>query len=200
MAGWALTFLGVYLLTAFVIRSGVQKLRTGSTGFKGISGRPGSTEWLGGVLFVVAIVLGLLAPLLDLAGVLNPIGALDREEVQAAGGGLFWGGWVGTLLAQGAMGPSWRIGVDPGEKTELVTDGPFQYVRNPVFMAMIPASLGIALLAPNFLALLGVFTLIAALEIQTRLTEEPYLLKTHGKAYADYARRAGRFFPFVGRL
>lgn len=100
MAGWALIFLGVYLTMTFLLRSIVQKLRTGSTGFRGISGTPGSTEWLGGVLFVVALALGALAPILDLAGVLDPIGVLDMEVVQAAGGGLFWGGLIGTLLAQ----------------------------------------------------------------------------------------------------
>lgn len=200
MAGWALIFLGVYVLTAFVLRSVAQKIRTGSTGFKGISGAPGSIEWSGGVLFVIALVLGGLAPVLDLVGVLDPVGALDEEVVQAAGGGMFFGGLVGTLLAQIAMGDSWRIGVEDRERTELVTDGPFQYVRNPIFTAMIPTSLGIAFLVPNAVALVGVIALIAALEMQTRLTEEPYLLKTHGKAYESYADRAGRFFPFVGGL
>ncbi|MDQ3660654.1 MAG: hypothetical protein M3454_06260 [Actinomycetota bacterium] len=41
MADWALIFLGVYVLSAFVLRSIAQKIRTGSTGFKGISGAPG---------------------------------------------------------------------------------------------------------------------------------------------------------------
>ncbi len=120
--------------------------------------------------------------------------------MRAAGGGLFWGGLIGTLLAQIAMGDSWRIGVDDAERTDLVTDGPFQYVRNPIFTAMIPASLGIALLVPNAVALVAVLALVAALEMQTRLIEEPYLLRTHGEVYARYASRAGRFLPFVGRL
>ncbi len=200
MAGWALLFLAVYLLLAFGIRSVVQKARTGSTGFKGISGEVGSMEWTGGVLFAVALALGALAPILDLAGLIGPIAALDTETVHAAGGGLFFGGLVSTVLAQAAMGDSWRVGVDHDEQTELVTDGPFSYVRNPVFAGMIPAGLGIALLVPSVVAILAVILLIAALEIQTRKVEEPYLLATHGDRYADYARRVGRFFPGVGRL
>jgi protein-S-isoprenylcysteine O-methyltransferase Ste14 len=195
MAGWALLFLAIYLLLAFGVRSLVQKARTGSTGFKGINGAVGSTEWVG-----VALALGALAPILDLAGVLGPIGALDTEVVQAAGGGLFFGGLVTTLLAQMAMGDSWRVGVDHGERTELVTDGPFAYIRNPIFAGMIPAAVGIALLLPSVVALLAVALLIVALEIQTRLVEEPYLLATHGDDYARYARRTGRFLPGVGRL
>lgn len=200
MAGWALLFLAIYLLLCFGVRSVVQRARTGSTGFKGISGPVGSTEWVGGVLFAVALGLGALAPILDLAGVLGPIGALDSEAVQAAGGGLFFGGLVSTVLAQAAMGDSWRIGVDEAERTELVTDGPFAYVRNPIFAGMIPTGLGIALLVPSVVAIVAVVLLIVALEIQTRAVEEPYLLRAHGKAYADYAARVGRFVPGVGRL
>ena len=32
------------------------------------------------------------------------------------------------------------------------------------------------------------------------MVEEPYLLKVHGSAYAEYAARVGRFLPGVGRL
>lgn len=200
MAESALLFLGVYFLLCFVLRSLVQRIRTGSTGFKGISGRPGSIEWTGGVLFVVALALGVLAPVLALAGVHDPVGVLDEEVVQQAGGGLYFGGLITTLVAQMAMGRSWRIGVDHAEKTELVTEGPFSLVRNPIFTGMIPTSLGIALLCPNVVALVALVTLIAALEMQTRLIEEPYLLEAHGNTYAEYARRTGRFFPLVGRL
>lgn len=200
MAGWALLFLAAYLLLCFGARSAVQKARTGSTGFKGISGEVGSVEWTGGVLFAVALVLGALAPILDLAGILGPIDALNTEVAHAAGGGLFFGGLLSTVLAQAAMGDSWRIGVDHAERTELVTDGPFSYVRNPVFAGMIPAGIGIALLVPSVVAIVGVVLLVAALEIQTRMVEEPYLLEAHGDEYAGYASRVGRFFPGVGRL
>lgn len=98
------------------------------------------------------------------------------------------------------MGDSWRIGVDHGERTALVTDGPFAYVRNPIFAGMIPAGLGIALLVPSIVAILSIVLLVAALEIQTRLVEEPYLLIIHGDEYAAYASRVGRFVPLVGRL
>ena len=98
------------------------------------------------------------------------------------------------------MGPSWRIGVDEAERTELVTMGPFAVVRNPIFAAMLPAVLGVALLVPNAVALAGFVALFVALELQVRLVEEPYLLRAHGDRYAEYAARTGRFVPGVGRL
>jgi protein-S-isoprenylcysteine O-methyltransferase Ste14 len=185
---------------AFGVRTAVHLRRTGSSGFHGISGRPGSAEWTGGVLFAVAVALGAAAPALDLLGVLDPIDALDGELGHAAGAGLFFGGLFTTLLAQFAMGDSWRIGVDESDRTELVTTGPFAMVRNPIFSGMIPVAVGLALMVPNVVGVLAVAALVAALEIQTRLVEEPYLLRAHGEAYRSYAARAGRFFPLVGRL
>ena len=118
MAGWALAFLCLYLVFEFGLRILAHKVRTGSTGFNGIGGEAGSLEWWGGALFALSPALGALAPVLDLAGVLDPIGVLDGRFGHQAGGGMFWGGLISTLLAQISMGDSWRIGVDPREKTE----------------------------------------------------------------------------------
>jgi protein-S-isoprenylcysteine O-methyltransferase Ste14 len=200
MAAWALGFLVAYGLLALGLRTAVQLRRTGSSGFKGVSGRPGSAEWWAGVLFVIAVAGGVAAPVADLTGALEPISALDTDLLHAAGGGIFAGGFATTLLAQYSMGDSWRIGVDQGERTELVTGGPFATVRNPIFAGMILAWLGLALLVANAIALVALACMVAAIELQVRLVEEPYLLEAHGDAYRDYARRAGRFVPGVGRI
>lgn len=196
----ALALYAAYLTAAFGLRSVLQRRATGSAGFHGVSGRPGSAEWAGGALFAGALLLGAVAPALQLAGVVDPITALDAEAIAAAGAALALLGTLLTLAAQRAMGRSWRIGVDPAETTALVTSGPFAVVRNPVFAAMLPTAVGLALIAPNPLALAAVATLLLALELQTRVVEEPYLLAAHGRRYADYAARVGRFAPGVGRL
>ena len=200
MGGVALALYALYLGLAFGLRTIAHRRATGSSGFKGISGSPGSAEWTGGVLFAVALALGVLSALLDLAGVLDPIGVLDGQFGRSASFGLFWGGLFSTVAAQFAMGKSWRIGVDENDRTDLVTDGPFGVMRNPVFSAMIITGASLVLLVPNVVALVGFVALIVAIEIQVRLVEEPYLLRAHSPAYADYAARVGRFVPFLGRL
>src|SRR5690606_14337890 len=52
----ALLLLVVYLALGFGLRSWLQWRYTGSTGFRGISGAPGSAEWWGGVLFIAALL------------------------------------------------------------------------------------------------------------------------------------------------
>ncbi|HYP56098.1 MAG TPA: isoprenylcysteine carboxylmethyltransferase family protein [Solirubrobacterales bacterium] len=130
----------------------------------------------------------------------EPIGALDGLPAHAAGIALALVGIVATFVAQSAMGDAWRIGVEAEERTSLVTDGPFALVRNPIFAAMAPTALGLALMVPSVVALLGLVALLVALELQVRLVEEPHLLRAHGAAYADYAGRVGRFLPGVGLL
>ena len=195
MAEAALALYVAYLALAFGLRTVIQIRRTGSSGFVGLRGRVGSVEWFGGVLFALALVLGFAAPILDLAGALDPVfgGTWAGAALAAAGIAL-------TLYAQVAMGTSWRIGVDHEERTELVTSGPFALVRNPIFAAMLPTSLGLMLLVPNAAALAGFAGLFLALELETRAVEEPYLLAAHGEPYASYAARVGRFVPGLGRL
>jgi protein-S-isoprenylcysteine O-methyltransferase Ste14 len=200
MAWLAIALYAVFGALAFGFRMVLQLRRTGSTGLKGVSGDAGSLEWLGGVLFIAGIALGVAAPILDLTDVLDPIAALDGDVGHAVGLVLAVAGIGLTLYAQIAMGDAWRIGVDEGERTDLVTDGPFGLVRNPIYAAMLPTVTGIALLVPNVAAVAGLITLIVALELQTRAVEEPYLLRVHGRAYADYAAHTGRFLPGVGRV
>jgi hypothetical protein len=72
--------------------------------------------------------------------------------------------------------------------------------RNPIYAAMILASLGLCLCVPNVLACVAWLALVATVELQVRAVEEPHLLRAHGREYARYAATVGRFIPRVGRL
>ena len=99
MAGLALALIILYFALAFGARTALQKIRTGSTGFKGLSGRPGSAEWFGGVLFACAVGLSFAAPVLGLAGALKPLAAPDGPVGHALGLVLYCAGLAGTLVA-----------------------------------------------------------------------------------------------------
>jgi protein-S-isoprenylcysteine O-methyltransferase Ste14 len=200
MATLALVLYAVYLVFAFGLRTLIQLRRTGSTGFHGLGGRPGSPEWIAGVGFTLALLVGAAAPVLALTDVVEPIAALDATGVHVTGAILAMAGIAATFYAQVAMGASWRIGVDPEERTQLVTTGPFALVRNPIFAAMLPTGLGLTLLVPSWVAIAGFVGLVAALELQVRVVEEPYLRSVHGETYAAYASRVGRFIPGAGLL
>lgn len=199
MATAALVLYGVFIVSGFGWRSYRQWRRTGSTGMRGFHGRPGSLEWIAGAGFVVAIVAGAVAPILQLAGSLSPVAAVDHPAIAALGTLAAVVGIAGTLWAQESMGDSWRIGVDDGEVTRLVDSGVFGWVRNPIFTAMLVFGAGVALMAPNPLAVIGFVLLVVSIELQVRVVEEPYLRRTHGESYREYASRVGRFIPRIGQ-
>lgn len=138
-------------------------------------------------------MLHFATPLLDLTDVLIPL--FVSGPAGWLGAALIILGAAGTLASQGTMGAFWRIGVEESERTELVTRGPFAMVRNPIFAAMIPASLGMALMVPNVAAIVALLSLVTAIELQVRFVEEPYLIRVHGHTYLDYASRTGRLLP-----
>jgi protein-S-isoprenylcysteine O-methyltransferase Ste14 len=200
MPALGLALFALYGLLAFGLRMAVQLRRTGASGFTGLPGVALSAEWISGLLLVLAVVLCILGPALQLADALKPLAALDGDVAELLGAVLAAWGIVVTVVAQFAMGDAWRIGVDPSERTELVTGGPFALVRNPIYAAMIPAFAGIALLAANVATIAAAIIVLVALELHTRLIEEPYLLEVHGEQYASYAARVGRFLPGIGCL
>ncbi|MFG1790980.1 methyltransferase family protein [Nocardia sp. NPDC049149] len=199
MAVSALILSLIFAAAAFGWRTWWQWHRTGTTGFHGISGQPGSLEWLVGVGLVVVLVVELAAPILQLAGIVAPIPLLDRPIVQWPGLIIALAGIGGTLYAQHAMGESWRIGVDKAEHTTLVRSGVFGMVRNPIYTGMFTFAAGITAIAPNPVAVPGFLLLITVIELQVRIVEEPYLRTEHGTDYRNYAAEVGRFVPAVGR-
>ncbi len=195
----ALIILAIFLLVAFLLRMWLHRHRTGSWGFHGISGPAGSAAWWGGILFIAAPVLLISAPVLTLAGIERPRWSPSLVQ-DLTGGAAAVLGIAGTLWSQAAMGRSWRIGVRAGERTDLVQSGPFAWVRNPIFTAMILGAAGFTLLLPTLSAIAGLVSLVVGLELQVRLVEEPHLIAIHGDAYVDYGRRVGRFVPLLGRF
>lgn len=199
MAGEALALMIFYLALAFGVRVAVALRDTGKTGIVNLGSAP-PIELLGGTLFFTGVLLGGINPALALADAIEVRDELDTTAAHVAGLALCVIGILGTFAAQMAMGTSWRIGVDPAERTELVTGGVFRLCRNPIYTFMVIAWIGFALLLPTWVALAAGVLLITGLEIQVRLVEEPHLLRTHGEPYVAYARRVGRFVPGLGRL
>ncbi|WP_141585491.1 isoprenylcysteine carboxylmethyltransferase family protein [Actinomadura sp. WMMA1423] len=198
----AISALVIYLLwavLAFGLRTFLQWRRTGDTGFRGGGLEKGTVQWWARILFTGALIVGAAGPVAALAG-LPAFGALEDAAVQAAGIVLALAGVAGTLAAQASMGTSWRIGVEEDERTELVTGGAFTLARNPIFTTMAVTAAGLAVMVPNVIALCGLVLTLAAVQMQVRAVEEPYLLHAHGDAYALYAARVGRFLPGIGRL
>lgn len=200
MATLALVIYLLFLAVTFGGKSLAMKRRTGSTGFHGMAKDEGPVERVAGLLIIVGSIGALIAPILQLTGTIEPFGFLDAIWIGWLGLALVLGGWTLCLLAQAGMGESWRIGVEPGERTDLVTGGLFAWSRNPFFGAVFIFSLGLFLMVPNPVAVAAGLCLFLGFEIQVRTVEEPNLREVFGEEYERYGQEVGRFFPGVGRF
>jgi protein-S-isoprenylcysteine O-methyltransferase Ste14 len=196
-SSFALASLLGFATAAFGARTAVQVRRHGDTGWR--LGRPASTTEA-----AVHAALGASAVALAAAPLVARVTGADRRapgrRSKAVGAALSVAGTAVTLVAQAQMGASWRIGVDPDERTELVSTGLYRSVRNPIFTGMVLFAAGQALLVPGAVAVAGAGLLAAAVEGQVRVVEEPALLAAHGDAYRRWAATTGRFLPGIGRL
>ena len=83
--------------------------------------------------------------------------------------------------------------VAPTER--LVVSGAYRYVRNPMYLAVIGAIVGEALLLGQTV-LLGYGALVAFLMVSfVRLYEEPVLQQRYGEAYEAYRRAVPGWLP-----
>ncbi len=104
-------------------------------------------------------------------------------------------GLITVLVSQYQMGTAWRIGVNADEKTELVTQGLFKHVRNPIYTGLFIGSMGLWLVSPSILLMLGLLGLYVAVELFVRKVEEPYLLRQFGDEYKKWYHSTPRYFP-----
>jgi protein-S-isoprenylcysteine O-methyltransferase Ste14 len=121
-----------------------------------------------------------------------PIEYLNHEAAQIAGIVLLIASFIIVFFAQIHMRNSFRIGIDQGTETELVSGGLFRYSRNPIYVGLFGSVLGLFLVSPNAFTLLIVLLAYVLIQVQVRLEEE-YLLKIHGQKFEAYKQKVRRF-------
>jgi len=103
-------------------------------------------------------------------------------------------GLCATLLCWKRMGKSWRMGINPNEKTQLIVSGPYAYIRHPIYAIQSLMLLATIILLPSPLMIIACLLMMTFLQWEAR-REEKYLVIHHGQGYADYCRQTGGFVP-----
>ena len=122
------------------------------------------------------------------------IDALLSRTGLVAGAALTVAGYLCTLWCYAAMGDTWRIGINAGEKTTLVSRGPYRFVRHPIYLFQIVMLAGGVLLLPTILSCVILLVHLVCVLIKA-VDEETYLLSVHDDAYRDFMAKTGRLFP-----
>ncbi|MQA12809.1 MAG: hypothetical protein GEV09_01180 [Pseudonocardiaceae bacterium] len=146
------------------------------------------------ILFGLAGALGLAAPLLVGADVIQPIALFDSPGIVTVGAALVLLGAAVLLAAQSAAADLHSRGTDKVSTTR----GLYSRIRHPELTGIVIATAGLLLMVPTALGVLAAVLIVTAVQLQVRAIREPRLAQLHGEDYAVYAARTGRFLPKIG--
>ena len=116
-------------------------------------------------------------------------------------------GWAGVALcllgfglaisARWHLGRNWGMPMARKEQPELVTSGPYAFIRHPIYTGLILAMLGSAMGVSVFYAL--PLVLVCAYFIYSARGEEAVMLQLFPDQYAAYMARTGMLAPRLFR-
>jgi protein-S-isoprenylcysteine O-methyltransferase Ste14 len=146
-----------------------------------------------GLGFAGVLLVYLVAPTwIDWATVPLPTG------LRYTGGALSAGALPGLVWVFRSLGGNVTPTARPRGDHELVTDGPYRWIRHPLYTFGGLFWTGICLLTANWLLGLLLALAFAGIGLRTPI-EERELVETFGEEYRDYMERTGRYLPRIGR-
>lgn len=115
--------------------------------------------------------------------------------VQGIGLVLFGAGLALAIWARVHLGRNWGMPMTEKVDPELVTTGPYRWIRNPIYSGLIVAILGSAI-AVSWLWLLAV-VLAGAYFVYSAKAEEGYMASQFPDTYPAYRQSTKMLIPFV---
>jgi protein-S-isoprenylcysteine O-methyltransferase Ste14 len=101
-----------------------------------------------------------------------------------------------AIWARIYLGRNWSGYVTYKKQHELVTNGPYKFVRHPIYSGAILMVIGTFLYYPNILVLSFLISWVTMFIIRIK-KEEEIMIKLFGKKYVDYMKRTKALIPSV---
>jgi protein-S-isoprenylcysteine O-methyltransferase Ste14 len=144
-------------------------------------------------LQVIPLAIVIVAPYCDPREI-AVLGELDL--LRYLGLALFAFGFLGMHWAEAFLDKQFSVYVTLQEDHELVTEGPYRYLRHPRYLGIIVFTAGISLVFRSWLALILVAALALVL-IWRIQNEEALMHREFGTAWEAYSQRSWRLIPYV---
>jgi protein-S-isoprenylcysteine O-methyltransferase Ste14 len=121
--------------------------------------------------------------------------AVHNPVLGAIGAALFASGIALAVWARFHLGRNWGMPMTEKSEPELVTSGPYRFVRHPIYSGLLLALIGTALAIDLLGMILAV--LIAGYFYYCARVEEKNLIRTFPTAYPAYRLGTKMLIPFV---
>jgi protein-S-isoprenylcysteine O-methyltransferase Ste14 len=121
--------------------------------------------------------------------------AVHSPVLGAIGAVVFASGIALAVWARVHLGRNWGMPMTQKAEPELVTSGPYRFVRHPIYSGLLTALLGTAL-ATNLIGLI-IVVLLGGYFYYSASVEERNLVATFPTAYPAYRSSTKMLVPFV---
>ena len=101
------------------------------------------------------------------------------------------GFWTWT---QAVLGTEWSPQLQLREKHHLITTGPYNQIRHPIYTSLFVYTTSLAIVTANVVFAVLTLAVIAVFSIRVP-KEEEMMIKEFGEEYKAYMQRTGMFFP-----
>ena len=126
---------------------------------------------------------------------LEPNSAITNPVLIAIGFFLVAIGLGLCIWARLSMGRNWGMPMTQKVETEVVTTGPYHYIRHPIYTGILTALIGTCFIVGFYWLI--IFAVAGVYFIYSAVIEERNLSKTLPKVYPAYKRQTKMFIPFV---
>ncbi len=149
--------------------------------------------------FLVGVGIGssiLLAIILRMFGVLN-LSAYSLTVIQQLAVVIYLFGIIVRYWSLILLGDYFTRDVEVEDQQDLVSRGPYKYLRHPSYLGLFSLTLGVILFIGNLIAIpMGVIILIIALNYRIKI-EEKMMLDMIGEEYKMWCKNRYRMFPLI---
>jgi protein-S-isoprenylcysteine O-methyltransferase Ste14 len=108
---------------------------------------------------------------------------------------MFLAGLALAIWARIYLGRNWGMPMTQKEDPELVTSGPYSYIRHPIYTGILLAIVGSVIAGGDFWLVFLVIT--APYFIYSAVMEERLMMKQFPKVYPSYKSKTKMLIPFV---
>lgn len=147
-----------------------------------------------GVLLV--IIVAFLLPRLPIFQQFSPYFSAPLNPVMNSIGVILCAAGIAFVIwSRWHLGKNWSMTPSIKERHELVTSGPYRYVRHPMYTGYLTALLGSAFVGGGSWLLL--FVAFCVIFVRRVKVEEELLMRLFPREYPEYRNRTKILIPFV---
>jgi protein-S-isoprenylcysteine O-methyltransferase Ste14 len=118
-----------------------------------------------------------------------------------------WLRWLGAIIiftadllfiwAHRALGRNWSPVLEIRKGHTLITNGPYKFIRHPMYTAIFIIGIGISLLSSNWIVALSYMIPVICMYLVRISDEEKMMIEQFGNEYVEYMKKTGRIIPKI---